>query len=100
MVAYLYCILQLCGRNCSVAFVEGWPVDCDALTVVLGILIQVGTKFYIQVEDIPICTICASLFANLFLFCNEGNFMMSLSDIIHASSIYLEDNLNINNIFF
>ena len=51
---------------------------------------------------------CAPLFADLFLFCYERDFMMSLSDdkqadIIEAfdtSSIYLDDILIINNIYF
>ena len=50
----------------------------------------------------------APLVADLFLFCYERDFMMSLSDdkqadIIDAfntTSRYLDDNLNINNIYF
>ena len=53
-------------------------------------------------------TNCAPLVANLFLFCYEKDFMMSLSDdkqadIIDAfntKSRYLDDILNINNIYF
>ena len=56
---------------------------------------------------IPIGTNCASLVADLFLFCNERDFMVSLSDdkqadIIDAfntTSRYLEDILNINNVY-
>ena len=53
-------------------------------------------------------TNCAPLVADLFLFCYEGDFMKSLSrknqaDIIEAfnsASRYLDDLLNINNIYF
>ena len=53
-------------------------------------------------------TNCAPLVADLFLFCYERDFMMSLSDdkqadIIYAfntTSRYLDDILNINNDYF
>ena len=53
-------------------------------------------------------TNCAALVADLFLFCYENDFMMSLSDdkqvdIIDAfnnTSRYLDDILNINNVYF
>ena len=53
-------------------------------------------------------TNCAPLVADLFMFCYERGFMMSLSDdkqadIIDAfntTSRYLDDILNINNIYF
>ena len=53
-------------------------------------------------------TNCAPLVADLFLFCYKGDFMMSLSDdkqadIIDAfntTSRYLDDSLNINNVYF
>ena len=53
-------------------------------------------------------TNCASLIADLFLFCYERDFMLSLSDntqtdIIEAfntTSIYLDDLLNIDNPYF
>ena len=43
-------------------------------------------------------TNCAPLVADLFLFCYERNFMMSLSD--NTTSRYLDDILNINNVYF
>ena len=53
-------------------------------------------------------TSCAPLVADLSLFCYERDFMMSLSDdkqgdIIDAfntTSRYLDDSLNINNVYF
>ena len=53
-------------------------------------------------------TNCAPLVADLFLFCHERGFMMSLSDYKQADVIdafnttsrYLDDNLNIHNIYF
>ena len=54
------------------------------------------------------CTNCARLVADLFLFCYERDFMMSLSDdkqadvidAFNTTSRYLEDILNINNVYF
>ena len=53
-------------------------------------------------------TNCAPLVADLFLFCYERDFMMSFSDdkqadvidAFNATSRYLEDILNINNVYF
>ena len=45
-----------------------------------NIFIRFGTKLYRQVFGIPIGTNCAPLVADLFLSCNERDFMMSLSD--------------------
>ena len=52
---------------------------CDALTFLLdNIFIRFGTKLYRQVVGIPMGTNCAPLVADLFLFCYERDFMMSL----------------------
>ena len=67
-----------------------------------------GTKLYRQVADIPMGTNCAPLVANLFLFCYERDVMMSLSgdkqadviDAFNTTSRYLDDILNINNVYF
>ena len=53
-------------------------------------------------------TNCAPLVADLFLFCYEGNFIMSLShdkqadviDAFNTTSRYLDDIININNVYF
>ena len=53
-------------------------------------------------------TNCAPLVAYLFLFCYERDFMMSLSDdkqadvidAFNTTSRYLDDILNINNVYF
>ena len=53
-------------------------------------------------------TNCASLVANLLLFCYERDFIMSLSDdkqagvidVINTTSRYLSNILNINNVYF
>ena len=82
---------------------------CDALTFMLeNIFILFGTKLYRQVVGIPIGTNCAPLVADLFLFFHERDFMMSLpddkqADVIDAfntTSRYLDDILNINNVYF
>ena len=52
-------------------------------------------------------TNCAPLVADLFLFCYERDFMVSLSDdkqadvidAFNTTSRYLDDILNINNVF-
>ena len=86
-----------------------WLMRCDALTFWLeNIFIQFGTKMYRQESGIPMGTNCASLVADLFLFCYERDFMMSLSDdkqadVIEAfntTSRYLDDTLNIDNVYF
>ena len=61
---------------------------CDALTFLLdNIFIRFGTKLYRQVVGIPMGTNCAPLVADLFLFCYERDFMMSLSDDNQADVI-------------
>ena len=53
-------------------------------------------------------TNCAPLIADLFLFCYERDFMMSLYDdkqtdvlyTFNTTSRYLDDILNINNVYF
>ena len=53
-------------------------------------------------------TNCAPLVADLFLFCYERDFMMSLSDdkqadvidAFNTTSRYLDDTLNVNNVYF
>ena len=61
---------------------------CDALTFLLdNIFIRFGTKLYRQVVGIPMGTNCAPPVADLFLFCHERDFMMSLSDDKQADVI-------------
>ena len=58
--------------------------------------------------SIPMGTYCAPLVADLFLFCYERDFTMSLSDdkqadvidAFNTTSRYLDDILNINNVYF
>ena len=82
---------------------------CDGLTFLLdNIFIRFGTKLYRQVIGIPMSTNCAPLVAHLFMFCYERDFMMSLSDdkqadvidAFNTTSRYLNDILNINNVYF
>ena len=82
---------------------------CDALTFLLdNIYTRFGTKLYRQVVGIPMGTNCAPLVADLFLFCYERDFTMSLSDDKQADVIdvfnttfrYVDDILNINNVYF
>ena len=82
---------------------------CEALIYLLdNIYIRFGTKLYRQIVGIPMGTNCAPLVADLFLFCYERDFMMSLSDVKQAEIIqafkstsrYLDDLLNIDNPYF
>ena len=82
---------------------------CEALTFLLdNIYIRFGTKLFRQIVGIPIGTNCAPLVADLFLFCYERDFMMSLSvenqsEIIEAfssTSRHMNDLLNIDNTYF
>ena len=82
---------------------------CDALHYLLdNIFIRVGSKLYRQIVGIQMGTNCAPRGADLFLFCYERDFMLSLSDnnqtdIIEAfnsTSRYLDDLLNIDNPYF
>ena len=82
---------------------------CEALTFLLdNIYIRFGSKLYRRNVGISIGTSCAPLVADLFVFCYERDFMLSLSednqsDVIQAfnsTSRYLDDLLNIDNNFF
>ena len=81
----------------------------DALTFLLdNIVIQFITKLYRQVVGIPMDTNCAPLVADLFPFCYERDFMMSLSDdeqadvtdAFNSTSRYLDDISKLNNVYF
>ena len=83
---------------------------CDALHYLLdNKFIRFGSKLYRQIVGIPMGTNCAPLVADLFLFCYERDFMLSLSDTYQADIIieafnstsrYLDDLLNIDNPYF
>ena len=54
---------------------------CDALHYLLdNIFIRFSSKLYRQIVGIPMGTNCAPLVADLFLFCYERDFILSLSD--------------------
>ena len=73
-----------------------------------NIFIRFGTKLYRKLVGIPMGTDFAPLVADLFLFCYERDFMMSLSDDMKANVIdafnttsrYLDDISNIYTVFF
>ena len=78
---------------------------CDALSYLIdNIYIRFGTKLYRQIVGIPMGTNCASLVADVFLYCYERDFMDSLNhdnqaDVIEAfnsTSRYVDDLLNID----
>ena len=82
---------------------------CEVLTFLLvKIYIIFGSKLYRQIVGIPMGTNCAPRVADLFLFCYERDFMLSLSDdnqsdvieAFNSTSRYLDDLLNIDNDFF
>ena len=54
---------------------------CDALHYLLDNLFRrLGSTLYKQIVGIPMGTNCVPLDADLFLFCYERDFIMSLSD--------------------
>ena len=63
---------------------------CDALSYLLdNSYIRFGTKLYRHIVGISMCTNCAPLVADLFLYCYERDFMDSLihdyqADVIEA----------------
>ena len=73
-----------------------------------GVFVGFGLKLCGRIVCVPMGTNCAPLVADLFLFCYERDFMLSLSennktDIIEAfnsTSIYSDDLLNIDNPYF
>ena len=82
---------------------------CAALHYLLdNIFIRFGSKLYRQIVGFPLGTKCTPLVADLFLFCNERDFMLSLSDnnqtdiikTFNSSSSHLDDLLNIYNPYF
>ena len=82
---------------------------CEALTFILdNIYFRFGSNLYRQIVGMPMGTSCALLVADLFLFCYQRDFMLSLSedkqsDVIEAfnsTSRYLDDLLNIDSNLF
>ena len=82
---------------------------CEGLVYLLdNILIRFGTKLYRQIIGFPMGIKCAPLVADVFLFCYERDFMKSLSpenqadiiESINSTSRYLDELLNIDNIYF
>ena len=82
---------------------------CEALTILLdNIYIRFDTKLFRQIMGIPMGKNCAPLVADLFLYCYERDFMMSLSvenqsettEAFSSTSRYLDDLLNIDNTYF
>ena len=75
---------------------------CEAW--IIFIYIRFGTKFYRQTVSIPMGTNCALLVADVFLYCYEIDFMMSLSGdkeaeilaAFNSTSRHLDDLLNID----
>ena len=72
-----------------------------------NIYIRFGSKLYRQIVGIPMGSNCFPLVADLFLFCYERDFMLSLSEdnqsgvieAFNSTSRYLDDLLSDNNFF-
>ena len=82
---------------------------CEAHTFLLDSkYIKFGTKLFRHIVGIQMSTNCYPLVADLFFFCYERDFMMSLSEekqskVIETSiltSRYWDDLLNIDNKYF
>ena len=97
-----------CNENCAFFTSEQpkqyklWSCQkmFDALHYLLyNIFIKFGLELYRQSVGIPMGTNCTPLVADLFLFCYERDFMVSLSDnnqtnfieALNATSRYLDD---------
>ena len=81
---------------------------CEALTFLLdNINIRFDSKLYRQIVGIPMGTNCAPLVTDLFLFCYERDFMLSLSEdnqsgvikAFNSTSRYLDALFNNDNNF-
>ena len=69
-----------------------WKITCKIYVMCWAVCwttfcIRFGTKLYRQVVWMPMGTNCAPLIANLFLFCYDRDFMVSLSDDKQADII-------------
>ena len=82
---------------------------CSALTFLLeNIFVRHGNTIYRQKIGIPMGTNCAPLVADLFLYCYERDFMLSLAkngdlqkiEAFNTTSRYLDDILNVDNPLF
>lgn len=82
---------------------------CESLTFLLdNIFVRYGNTIHRQVIGIPMGTNCAPLIADLFLYCYERDFMLSLNPKTQANVIkafndtarYLDDIFNVDNPFF
>ena len=78
---------------------------CETLTFLLdNIHISFGSKLYTQIVGIPMGTKFAPLVADLFLFCYERDFILSLSEENQSGVIEAFNStswyLNIDNNFF
>ena len=61
---------------------------CDALHYLLdNIFIRFGSKYYSRIVGNPMETKCGPLVADLFLFCYERDFTLSLSDTYQTDII-------------
>ena len=75
------CFFVICQSLKHQLFLWSCQKMCDALHYLLdNIFIRFGSKLYRQIVGIPMGTNCAPLAADLFLFCYERDFMLSLSD--------------------
>ena len=92
----------------SEIIIYGLVRKCVKLSLLDNIYIRFSSKLYRQIVGIPMCTNCAPLVADLFLFCYERDFMLSLSEenqsgvieAFNSTSRYLDDLLNTDNNFF
>ena len=84
---------------------------CETFIFLLDyIYVRFGTKIYRQIVRIPMGmgSNCAPLVVDLFLFCYEREFKVSLSadkdgeimEAFNSTSRYLDDLLNIDNTYF
>ena len=86
IIAYLFTFLQTSEEHKK--YIWSCQKVCEAVTFLLdNIYIRFSTKLYRQIVGIPMGTNCAPLVADLFLFCYERDFLLSLSGDTNAEVI-------------
>ena len=75
--------------------IYGLVRKCEGLTFLLdNIYIRFGSELYRQIVGIPMGTNCAPLVADLFLFCYENHFILSLSEDNQSDALEALDSIS------
>ena len=98
---------KLCSLPLTEEDIPFWSCQnvCDPFYLLDNIYIRFGTKLYRPIVGIPMGTKCATLVADLILYCYERDFMDSLNhdnqaddiEAFNSTSRYLDGLLNSDN---